>query len=122
MINSKYSVGNYAYFLGKIKRIEGVTERLRPDCGYFHIEGVKNPQKGIHISPINTTEDLLLKCGFTKHVTIGGYFFYHECGFRIDLIMGDFKILNYDKCKVDYLHQVQNTMNVLFQKELILNL
>jgi hypothetical protein len=53
---------------------------------------------------------MLLKCGFTKHVTIGGYFFFHECGFRIDLIMGDFKILNYDKCKVDYLHQVQNTI------------
>lgn len=59
MINLKYSVGNYAYFLGEIKRIEGVTERLRPDCGYFHIEGIKNPQKGIHLSPIEITEDVI---------------------------------------------------------------
>jgi len=130
MINLKYSVGNYAYFLGKIKRIEGVTERLRPDCGYFHIEGFKAPQKGIHVSPIKITEEIMLKCeaywddvldekdalviDVTENIRIGW------CGYLFLLIEG--YTIQINNANSEYVHQLQNIYADLSGKELKLNL
>lgn len=128
MINLKYSVGNYAYFLGEIKRIEGITERLRPDCGYFHIEGIKNPQKGIHITPIKITEEILLKCDaywedvseekdclvidITENIKIGWF------GYLFLIIEG--YIIQVNNANSEYVHQLQNLYADLSGKELTL--
>jgi hypothetical protein len=68
--------------------------------------------------PIELTEDWLLRFGFEKNITIGGYFFYLN-GVRIDLIMGDFKLLGEDKCGLVYVHQLQNLFFAHKGEELI---
>ena len=74
------------------------------------------------IKPIKLTDEILLKCGFDKFDTIGGCFFYNKIGIRIDYILGKFVLLGYDRCKLNYLHELQNLTYCLTNEELEINL
>ena len=67
-----YKPGNWVLFLGEPKQIEGISNRLRPDCGYFQFPGTTNWVKGIHVQPIPLTEEILVKNGWVKTVRPDG--------------------------------------------------
>lgn len=62
---NQYRIGNYVNCLGETRLIEGISKRLRPDCGYFEVEGIEPKLKGIHIKPIPLTESEFLKLGYS---------------------------------------------------------
>jgi len=67
-----YKPGNWVLFLGEPKQIEGISNRLRPDCGYFQFSGVTTWLKGIHVRPIPLTEEILLSNNWVKTVRDNG--------------------------------------------------
>lgn len=126
-------IGNWVNFLSNPTKIEGITNRLRPDCGYYHFEGYKTPMKGIHVSPIELTEAWLLKCEFEFVNTPNQYGWYKTVGNRnlcwchsdfvsLEHVTGiegfNDTLFDFD-CK--YLHQLQNLYFCLTNEELTIN-
>ncbi len=113
-------IGNWVNFLSNPIKIEGVTNRLRPNCGYYHFEGFKNPMKGIHVSPIELNEEWLLKFGFNSD----------EITFELNgFMLGWFKNNEFyylptnqisfrNKIQIKYLHQLQNLYFAITGNEL----
>jgi|OM-RGC.v1.029595184 hypothetical protein len=95
---------NGNYFVVTPNTIESLFERERVWC-----------------KPIPLTEEILLKCGFEKFNTIGGCFYYIN-GLRIDYILCKFVLLGYDRCNLNYLHELQNIYSCLCGDELKINL
>jgi len=150
MINvSDYRIDNYVLFLGEIKRIEGISKRLRPDCGYFEIEGIETKQKGIHVRPIELTEEIFLKLchkdnlkGVYKYVNR-----FYKDGEYISIGHNDYKICfqyrdwaNNWACYIEYtdspdskddgvkypigfdykyVHEIQNLLYFLIHKDIV---
>ena len=146
MINvSDYRIDNYVFFLYEIRRIEGISKRLRPDCGYFEFEGIESKQKGIHVRPIELTEGMFLKLGYSDE-PFGNIKFYKD-GDYISIDDNDSKICfmyrdwaNNWACYIEYtdspdskddgvkypigfdykyVHEIQNLLYFLIHKDIV---
>lgn len=135
MINvSEYRIGNLIDFYGNIHEIEGISKRLRPDCGYFELSEIEMSQKGIHIKPIPITEEWLLKFGFQKDKNHGLVYDHpsplipenehKDLGTNYPSFFFNKRLNRWMDCHtrvcVDYVHSLQNLYFALTGEELCL--
>jgi len=122
MTASELRIGNWVDVLGISREVLGISNKLRPDCGYYEFSGLI-PLKGIHINPIPITEEWLLKFGF-KDVFNEGWFQIND--FWIQSNSGDIwlgtKTNTWRSLKLNVsvkrVHQLQNLYFALTGEEL----
>lgn len=123
-IYTELRIGNWVNFSRIPTQIEGISRRIRPDCGYFEIVGISNPQKGIHITPIPLTEDWLINFGFKKSIQGTAFFrnlkvYNHLFEPYIVNHKGWHLSLRAKKvAKLEYVHQLQNLYFAITGEEL----
>jgi hypothetical protein len=115
---NEFRLGNIVYFVSEehVVVVEGVSSRLRPDCGHFELSGISVPQKGIHIKPVPLTEEWLVRFGFEELTSIKwrkGNLVLTNFGHRIDWVVTDDFGVN-----LKYVHQLQNLYFALTGEEL----
>jgi len=137
MIHKEIRIGNWVGVLGEEKQVLGVDAKLRPDVGYFQFESIPpqeiltHPTKGIHVKPIQLTDDRFLSFGFTKekddYVGMGEVFCFRKEEFGPQVRMyihedGYYSLYAYNdiKCSIQYVHQLQNLYYALTGEELVL--
>ena len=89
------------------------------------IVGIDLTSEFVGCLAIELTEDILLKCGFERHSTNHfwfryGFFCISILGY-VELISWDMKVFKID-VKITYLHELQNVIFALTQKELTVQL
>jgi hypothetical protein len=118
-------IGNYVNVIDKIDKVTGVSIRLRPDCGYYSFENFHAELKGIHLTPIPLTEDILLKCGIAygqpKEPYKEGLIYYCKDEHLL-MITGTEYNEPISLIKVKYLHEVQNIIYWYTGEELNINI
>lgn len=141
MIQSHFRIGNLINILGEIRAIEGVSNRIRPDCGYYEIEGITRPMKGIHIKTIALNEESLHNLGFVKNKNKDWELFSNNENKIIIIIQNNVvNISFYSKTKtadsdtdteyshiytttnINNVHELQNLYFALTKKELNINI
>jgi hypothetical protein len=116
---------NYIYLLDENKQVKVIWKKHNMAC---IIEvGIEYPSAIVDVcrlSGVTLTEEILLKCGFDKLLSI-----FKKDDFKIGLDGNDFLLSeitvvfeNKIKFKIQYLHQLQNLYFALTGKELEVNL
>lgn len=108
-------IGNYVIAKGEIEKVDDVLLfgiNLHHDCWEFEYKDIK---------PIELTEEILLKCGFSNFSKPQYRWLLGD--FKLDI--DDFAICfmgNWLDIKICYLHQLQNLYFALTNTELKINL
>ena len=118
-------IGNLVEVLGKTRSVLGISNRLRPDVGYFEFEGLKTPLKGFHLKPIPLTEERLVKLGFDNSFGMQWY----KDGVRVSMATPTTMLFWRDEFNEDevitlkdkYVHTLQNAWVLITGEELTTN-
>lgn len=120
-------IENYVFALGEIRQVLGISNRLRPDCGYYEFEDISIPIKGIHLEPIPLTEEWLLKFGFEYSDHYGNYkikpknSFYNSVKHHNNQWFynnDESDAACYGVTTVNYVHELQNLYFAIYGEEL----
>ena len=111
-------IGNYVDFYGHQHIVEGVSKRLRPDCGYYELSMIDMPQKGFHLKPIPLTEEWLLKFGFIEDGNTKNLF--NNFGVYFQRLDNKLYLMSEDggKRHIEFVHTAQNIHFALTGEEL----
>jgi len=116
MTVNELRIGNWINIQGNFKKVLGIDyihkEHLIISDGYYQLDWCE---------PIPLTEEILLKCGFEKHITIDIYptFVFRMININDGIVyVSDLGFLNHIK----HLHQIQNLYFALTGEELNIEL
>lgn len=121
-----YRIGNLVLAVGEVRKIDSLSIRQRPDCGYFGFDGLR-PLKGIHIEPIPLTEEWLLKFGWLWNKECDSFEKYPNGDARMNLqfstLSNSYTMFNFILSaeisrRIKYVHQLQNLFWCLTNEEL----
>lgn len=116
-------IGNYLELLGKIVKVEGVSNLPTRKEMYWIACNAFKDTKIIHFKPIKLTEEWLLKLGFIKSIGWDDFEYFDKNGVHIYVCNdGNDEWLEYEmEFKVKSVHQLQNLYFALKNEELWLN-
>ena len=130
METKELRLGNYLQLDGESYHVNEIQNSLQ--CIELKRKNLENQKLNDYeecdldcndLQPIPLTEEVLLKCGFERHIKLGGYDGYLLNGWFITtdlcfMVLGSSVILS----KLKYLHQLQNLYFALTGEELEIEL